>query len=893
MTNGLTYVTTELIATLIVDAVEYSFVSPTLGDESFHDLPCSLKILAENVARRSAGSLSAFQSWLAGHGRTHAEIDFYPARVLMHDTTCVPALVDIAALRDAVVERGGDPAIVNPQIPVDLVIDHSVMVDRAGSADAFLFNLDRDFERNAERYSFIRWAQQSLTNFRVVPPATGILHQVNLEHLSDVVRVVPQPAGRPLLIPDTLVGTDSHTTMINALGILAWGVGGIEGEAAALGQPISLRVPEVVGIRLVNRLRPGVTATDLALTLTELLRGVNVIEKIIEFFGPGIASLNVSDRATVSNMAPEYGATCSLFPIDDRTIQYLRLIGKSEHHLAMTESYAKAQGLWHSAADVPTFTDVIEFDLASVEPSVAGPKRPQDRLALSQVRESFLSILGASSSEQKPRTVSVPGHAYRVQDGAVLIAAITSCTNTSNPALMIGAGMLARKARRAGLSVPPWVKTSLAPGSHVVSDYLVAAGLQGSLDELGFQLVGYGCMTCIGNSGQIDDGLAGLAQREELVGAAVLSGNRNFEDRINPSVRAAYLGSPALVVAYALTGSVLTNLDSEPLGIGANGSPVYLADLWPSDEEIEEVLARFVTPAVFRGRAGTIFDGPEAWQKIASTGGQTYTWREQSTYLRQPTYFDDVETTPAPWRDIVGARLLLLLGDSITTDHISPAGAIPEGSLAGSYLKQQSVAPANFNQYSTRRGNHEVMLRGLFSNPRLRNELLPFETNSIPQTRLQPEGEILPVYEAALRYRDRRTPLLIIAGSDYGGGSSRDWAAKGPALLGVRAVIAESFERIHRSNLIGMGVLPLQFLDGIRRQSLRLDGTESFDVLGLEDGLTPSQIVTLRIHRQHGDVEDVELVLRAQTVMEVEYLRHGGLLPYVLRQLLERNAVHV
>ncbi|ADV83577.1 aconitate hydratase AcnA [Terriglobus saanensis] len=888
--NDTTYARTTK---LLIANVEYVLVSAGWGDENFRRLPCSLKILAENAARRSPGSLNAFQSWLAGGGRTHAEIEFYPARVLMHDTTCVPALVDIAALRDAVVQRGGDPAIVNPQIPVDLVIDHSVMVDRAGSADAFLFNLDRDFERNAERYSFIRWAQQSLANFRVVPPATGILHQVNLEHLSEVVRVVPQLSGPPMLVPDTLVGTDSHTPMINALGILAWGVGGIEGEAAALGQPIALRVPEVVGIRLVNRLRAGVNATDLALTLTEVLRGVQVIEKIVEFFGPGITSLNVADRATVSNMAPEYGATSSLFPIDERTLEYLRLIGKSAHHVEIVEDYAKVQGLWHTPDHVPMFTEVVEFDLATVEPSLAGPKRPQDRVALSQVRDSFLSMLAAAPIEVKqPRSIVVPGQPYSVQDGAVLIASITSCTNTSNPALMIGAGLLARNARRNGLSVPPWVKTSLSPGSHVVSDYLLAAGLQAPLDELGFQLVGYGCMTCIGNSGQIDDELALLAQRDELVGTAVLSGNRNFEDRINPSVRAAYLGSPALVVAYALAGSVLINLATEPLSITTVGVPVYLADIWPTDEEIEEVFAEFVTPSVFRGRSGTVFAGPEAWQKILSDEGQTYKWREQSTYLRQPTYFDDVANSPVPRSNIYGARLLLLLGDSITTDHVSPAGAIPQHSLAGVYLAACGVAPTDFNQYSTRRGNHEVMLRGLFSNPRLRNELLPSNKSSIPQTLLQPEGDVLSVYEAALRYRERQTPLLIIAGSDYGGGSSRDWAAKGPALLGVRAVIAESFERIHRSNLIGMGVLPLQFLDGRKRDSLRLDGTESFDLLGLSQDLMPSQVVTLRIHRQTGAVEEIGLLLRAQTAMEVEYLRHGGLLPYVLRQLLELEPVH-
>jgi len=870
----------------------YFIVRPILAHSAFDKLPRSLKILAENCARRSPGSLGGFLSWLDAGGCTHAEIEFHPARVLMHDTTCVPALVDIAALRDAVVERGGDPSIVNPRIPVDLVIDHSVMVDRAGSADAFDFNLNRDFERNLERYSFIRWAQESLANFRVVPPATGILHQVNLEHLSDVVRIVTQHSKPALLIPDTLIGTDSHTPMINALGILAWGVGGIEGEAAALGQPISLRIPEVIGIRLSKRLGPGVTATDLALTLTELLRKLNVVEKIVEFFGPGISSLTLADRATVANMAPEYGATCSFFPIDDRTLEYLNLIGKSPEHIAIVENYAKAQGLWHRSDNVLSFTETIEFDLASVEPSLAGPKRPQDRVALSKVPVSFHSLLNASPiGVGMPRTMTVPARDYKVQDGAILIASITSCTNTSNPALMIGAGMLARNARKKGLSVPPWVKTSLSPGSHAVSDYLLSAGLQQPLDELGFQLVGYGCMTCIGNSGQIDDELSELTKRNELVGAAVLSGNRNFEDRINPSVRAAYLASPALVVAYALAGSVLTDLSSEPVGHSSEGTPVYLKDIWPSDEEIDEVVAQFVTPAVFRARSGGIFDGPEAWQSIASGGSPTYRWREKSTYLRQPSYFRDIANKPAPVKDIRGARLLLLLGDSITTDHISPAGAIPNTSLAGRYLSACGVKPSDFNQYSTRRGNHEVMMRGLFSNPRLHNELLANGESGIPQTIVQPSGEVLPVYEAALKYRETQTPLLIVAGSDYGGGSSRDWAAKGPALLGVRAVIAESFERIHRSNLIGMGVLPLQFSEDLKKASLVLDGTETFDLLGLKQALNPSQVVTMRIHRTSGESDDIPLLLRVQTKMEMEYLRHGGLLPYVLRQLLEFQSV--
>jgi aconitate hydratase len=694
----------------------------------------------------------------------------------------------------------------------------------------------------------------------------------------------------PLLIPDTLVGTDSHTPMINALGVLAWGVGGIEAEAAALGQAITLRIPEVVGIHLINHLQPGVTATDLALTLTELLRRKNVIAKIVEFFGPGVSTLAIADRATVANMAPEYGATCSFFPIDTRTLEYLRLIGKDDEQVARVERYAREQGLWVES-EAPLFTEVINFDLAGVEASLSGPKRPQDRVALSEVSASFMSLIEqAPMLLSEPRTVKLGARDFSLQDGAVLIASITSCTNTSNPALMIGAGLVARNARRRGLTVPAWVKTSLSPGSHVVSDYLLAAGLQAPLDELGFQVVGYGCMTCIGNSGQIDEELAELTRSNQLIGAAVLSGNRNFEDRINPSVRAAYLASPALVVVYALAGSVLNDLSVDPIGLASDGSPVMLKDLWPADEEVESLVARFVTPEVFRRHAGDVFDGPAQWRSIASAESQIYPWRESSTYLRRPPYFDDVNESVLPSANVLGARLLLLLGDSITTDHISPAGVIPQGSLAGEYLSSRGIRPADFNQYSTRRGNHEVMLRGLFSNPRLTNELASVDLAVIPKTRVQPEGEMLPVYEAALRYRDRGTPLLVIAGKDYGGGSSRDWAAKGPALLGVKAVVAESFERIHRSNLIGMGVLPLQFAEGAGRKALTLDGTETFDLIGLDDGLTPLQQVTLQIHRTNGLSDRVQLTLRVETAMEAEYIRHGGLLPYVFRKLLARRA---
>ena len=876
-------------STLSVENTQYAFFSIADINDSFARLPYALKILAENVARHAPAGMGAFVDWLENGGRTELEIEFSPGRVLMHDTTCVPALVDIATLRDEVARRGLNPELVNPQIPVDLIIDHSVMVDRAGTEDSAAFNLARDFERNAERYGFIRWAQESLENFRVVPPATGILHQVNLEHLSHVVKVVPRHGAPDLLVPDTLVGTDSHTPMVNALGVLGWGVGGLEGEAAALGQPLALRLPEVVGIRLSNHLRPGVNATDLVLTLTEMLRRENVVEKMIEFFGEGVETLSIGDRATVSNMAPEYGATCAMFAIDERTLEYLRLIGRKPHEVAVAETYARAQGLWHKPGAPSMFTKMVEFDLASVEPSLAGPRRPQDRVALSKVAVSFTKLLAEGPTEiGKPRSTEVPDRGFCVEDGAVLIAAITSCTNTSNPHLMMSAGMLARNARRLGLKVPPWVKTSLAPGSHVVTEYLKRAGLQRPLDELGFNLVGYGCTTCIGNSGDLDPAITALTASDQLVGAAVLSGNRNFEDRINPSVRAAYLASPALVVAYALAGTVLKDLTREPIARTPEGRDVMLANIWPSDEEVDAGVSAFVRAELFEGREQDLFRGPEAWRAITSQGSMTYPWRERSTYLRRPPYFEAAAS--ARLDDIHDARALLVLGDSVTTDHISPAGAIPVDSAAGQYLRERGVAPAAFNQYSARRGNHEVMLRGLFSNRRLRNELIDSETGPpLAKVRLEGGQESLSVYQAILHYSKSQTALLIFAGRDYGGGSSRDWAAKGPRLAGVRAVIAESFERIHRSNLIGMGILPLQLPEGITHHTLRLRGEESFDLLGLSGLMKPMAQVSLLIHRVNGHTDEVPLLVRAQTATEVEYLRHGGLLPCVLERLLRSS----
>jgi aconitate hydratase len=865
-------------------------VSIESRDPGFARLPYALKVLCENVARNQPEECDAFHSWLEGGGCTDAEVQFYPCRVLTHDTTCVPALVDLAALRDAVVARGGDPSLVNPQIPLDLVIDHSVIVDRAGSPDAFAFNLQRDFERNAERYEFIRWAQDNFRNFRVIPPATGILHQVNLEHLSEVVSVIASTGANPVAVPDTLVGTDSHTPMVNALGILAWGVGGLEGEAVALGQPISLRIPEVVGVRTIGKMRPGVTATDLALTLTERLRKVGVVEKVVEFFGRGIDCLRVADRATVSNMAPEYGATCAFFPIDARTLEYLRLIGKADEQVQLVEDYARAQGLWHDPRHEPVYTRVVEYDLESVEPSMAGPRRPQDRVSLAEVPGSLLAALGPTRlPAPSPRLVEVTGKGYTVQDGSVLIAAITSCTNTSNPALMIAAGLVARKARVLGLRVPPWVKTSFAPGSRAVSEYLERSGLQNDLDALGFHLVGYGCTTCIGNSGEVDAALASLAAQDRFVGVAVLSGNRNFEGRINPAVRAAYLGSPALVVAYALAGSVLVNLSVDPLGTDATGRAIHLADIWPADEEVEVMLKQYVTTDAFARHGADLLKGPEAWQRIAGSRRNTFAWREASTYLRRPPFLD--EKVPRQYDEIRGARLLLMLGDSVTTDDISPAGAIPVESAAGRYLLQHGVAQRDFNQYSTRRGNFEVMLRGAFSNPRLRNELCSTEQGIEMRSAVQPSGEALPIHEAIELYRSQGTQLLVVAGADYGGGSSRDWAAKGPALAGVRAIVAESFERIHRSNLIGMGILPLQFTKRMTRHDLTLNGTESFSVRGMEGEIKPMQTLTLEVSRKNGRTEEFPLQLRAQTAREIEYLKCGGLLPYVLEHLLANNAV--
>jgi len=864
----------------------------TLGDIS--RLPFSLKVLLENLLRYEDGrsvtadDVRAVADWLQTKSSSR-EIAYRPARVLMQDFTGVPAVVDLAAMRDAIVNLGGDPDKINPLSPVDLVIDHSVMVDAFGSADAFSENVNKEFQRNFERYAFLRWGQNAFDNFRVVPPGTGICHQVNLEYLAQVVWTKDEN-GETVAYPDTLVGTDSHTTMINGLSVLGWGVGGIEAEAAMLGQPISMLIPQVVGFKLMGQLPEGSTATDLVLTVVQMLRQKGVVGKFVEFYGDGLAHLTLADRATISNMAPEYGATCGFFPIDEETIHYLEFSGRDPERVALVEAYAKAQGLWryNDMAD-PEFTDTLDLDLSTVEPSLAGPKRPQDRVLLSNLAEQFKTsdfptFSGKDYSDK--RSVPVAGADYPLTDGDVVIAAITSCTNTSNPSVMIGAGLVARKARQKGLTVKPWVKTSLAPGSQVVSDYLEKAGLQEDLDHLGFNLVGYGCTTCIGNSGPLPGPIAQAVEDEDLVVGAVLSGNRNFEGRVSPHTKANYLASPPLVVAYAIAGNLAIDLKTDPIGQDQNGRPVYLKDIWPSTEEIKAVMAEALTPEMFRSRYSNVFTGTADWQKIDTVDSKTYAWKSDSTYVQNPPFFEAMaaEVNGGGMGDIYGARPLALLGDSITTDHISPAGAIKPESPAGSYLVDNNVGVADFNSYGSRRGNHEVMMRGTFANIRLQNEMVPGSSGGV--TRHMPDGTEMSIYDAAMQYQAEGTPLVVIAGKEYGTGSSRDWAAKGTRLLGVKAVVAESYERIHRSNLVGMGVLPLQFQVGTNRDTLNLNGTETFDMIGFSGGIQPGMTITMVVHRADGSSTEVPLLCRIDTLDEVEYFRNGGILQYVLRQLL-------
>jgi aconitate hydratase A / 2-methylisocitrate dehydratase len=849
-------------------------------------LPFSLRVLLENLLRQEDGrfvhpeDIQALAGWDPKAG-SQKEISFMPARVLLQDFTGVPAVVDLAAMREAIRKLGGDPKKVNPLLPAELVIDHSVQVDKFGSDMAFAFNAELEFHRNVERYAFLRWGQAAFDNFKVVPPDTGICHQVNLEYLARVVFDAPVD-GKTQAFPDSLVGTDSHTTMVNGLGVFGWGVGGIEAEAAMLGQPLSMLIPEVVGFKLHGRLPEGTTATDLVLVVTEMLRKKGVVGKFVEFYGTGLSSLSLPDRATIANMAPEYGATMGFFPVDFETLNYLRFTGRSEERVRLAEVYTKAQGLFRTdATPDPIYTDKLELDLATVEATLAGPKRPQDRVPLRQAKASFEKSLEGAA--RKNVAVRNNGDKFELSNGSVVIAAITSCTNTSNPSLMLGAGLLAKKAIERGLHSKPWVKTSLAPGSKVVTDYLESAGLTRYLDELGFQLVGYGCTTCIGNSGPLEEHIGAAIKDNSLVAVSVLSGNRNFEGRIHPLVRANYLASPPLVVAYALAGRMDFDMSSEPLGNGKDGKPVFLRDIWPSPQEIESTVRANVTTAMFKKEYGEVFQGDSHWQGLRVPVGDLYVWDHQSTYIKNPPFFDKIERTPAPLTDIRGARVLAMLGHSITTDHISPAGSIGVETPAGKWLIEQGVKPVDFNSYGARRGNHEVMMRGTFANIRLRNQLAPGTEGG--WTVHLPDREKMSIYDAAMKYQKEGVPLIVLGGKEYGSGSSRDWAAKGTLLLGVRAVIAESFERIHRSNLVGMGVLPLQYRDGETAQSLGLTGFEEFTIESIAK-LSPKMTVEVRARDEQGKEKTFQTVARADTPEEVAYYRNGGILPYVLRQML-------
>ena len=878
---------------LDVHGKTYSYFSiPAAGEALGLDLsrlPKTLKVLLENVLRFENGTsytvddARALAGWLE-HASSTREVPFKPARILMQDFTGVPAVVDLAAMRDGVLQLGGRPNQVNPLVPVDLVIDHSVMVDVSGTRDALDRNVDIEFQRNGERYAFLRWGQTAFDDFRVVPPGTGICHQVNLEYLAQAVWTA-ELDGRSYAYPDTLYGTDSHTTMVNGLGVLGWGVGGIEAEAAMLGQPIAMLIPDVIGFRLTGRLPEGATATDLVLTVTQMLRRKDVVGKFVEFYGPGLDGMSLADRATIANMAPEYGATCGFFPVDQVTLDYLHLTGRDEARIALVEAYCRQQGLWRdTAAPDPVFTDTLELDMDTVQPSLAGPKRPQDRVLLRDAASAFkvelTKSLGVPANDTGTR-VAIAGHNYEIGHGDVVIAAITSCTNTSNPYVLVAAGLVARKARALGLTPKPWVKTSLAPGSQVVTEYLDKSGLSADLDALGFQTVGYGCATCIGNSGPLDEAIADAIEEHRLVAVSVLSGNRNFEGRVHPNVRANYLASPPLVVAYALLGTMNEDITTASLGTSRDGKPVYLRDIWPSNAEINDIVHTSLDRGQFLRRYGEVFAGGPQWQAIeVEPGAETYGWSDSSTYVKNPPYFEGMTMEPAPRGDIVGARVLAVLGDSITTDHISPAGNIKQASPAGEFLVRHQIRPVDFNSYGARRGNDDVMVRGTFANIRIKNEMVPGVEGGI--TRHQPDGAQMPIYDAAERYKADGVPLVIIGGKEYGTGSSRDWAAKGTMLLGVKAVLVESFERIHRSNLVGMGVMPLTFKDGMDRRSLRLDGTETLDILGLEQ-LSPRMDLWLVIHRADGGSETVPVLCRVDTADEVEYYRHGGILQYVLR----------
>jgi len=875
--------------TLSVNGKDYAYYSLAKAAEQLGDvsrLPISMKVLLENLLRFEDEGftvgrehIQAIVDWQA-NPVTGSEIQYRPARVLLQDFTGVPCVVDLAAMRDAIKKLGGDTAKINPLVPVNLVIDHSVMVDEFGHPKAMEANMALEYERNAERYDFLKWGSKSFKNFTAVPPGTGICHQVNLEHLAQAVWSSEGPDGVTVAYPDTCVGTDSHTTMINGLGVLGWGVGGIEAEAAMLGQPVSMLIPEVVGFYLEGRMSEGVTATDLVLTCVQMLRNVGVVGRFVEFYGPGVANLTLADRATIANMAPEYGATCGFFGIDDKTIEYLRLTGRSEENIALVEAYAKAQGMWFDPANEPVFTKTLSLDMAAVVPSLAGPKRPQDKVVLQEVDDLFNADLTKVYGKPAPARVGVEGKDHDIGDGDVVIAAITSCTNTSKPDVLIAAGLVAKKANEKGLKPKPWVKTSLAPGSQVVTDYLVKSGLQEHLDAVGFDLVGYGCTTCIGNSGPLAAPISAAINGNDIVAASVLSGNRNFEGRVSPDVRANFLASPPLVVAYALKGTVTEDITTTPIGHDQNGDPVMLADLWPSNAEIAAHRAANIDREMFVKRYANVYNGDEHWQAITVEPSDTYQWRAGSTYVANPPYFEGMTMTPAPVTDIVDAKPLAILGDSVTTDHISPAGSIKEDSPAGKFLMSNQVTKKDFNSYGSRRGHHEVMMRGTFANIRIKNEMVPGVEGGFSTYK----GETMPIYDAAMRHKEDGTPLVVIGGKEYGTGSSRDWAAKGTILLGVRMVIVESFERIHRSNLVGMGVLPLQFKDGDTRQTLGLTATDSFSIRGLAD-LTPGQDVTVEVTREDGTQFTFTALCRIDTANEMEYYRHGGILHYVLRKL--------
>lgn len=875
--------------TLQAGGKSYDYYALEVAAEKFGDisrLPFSMKVLLENMLRFEDGKtvtpedVQAVVDWQKER-RSDREIQYRPARVLMQDFTGVPCVVDLAAMRDAITKLGGDAAKINPQVPVHLVIDHSVMVDEFGTPKAFEDNVDLEYQRNSERYEFLKWGSKALDNFKVVPPGTGICHQVNLEYVAQTVWASTESGGSAMIAyPDTCVGTDSHTTMVNGLGVLGWGVGGIEAEAAMLGQPVSMLIPEVVGFKLTGALREGITATDLVLTVTQMLRAKGVVGRFVEFYGPGLDQMTLADRATIANMAPEYGATCGFFPIDNKTIDYMKLTARPAETIALVEAYAKANGFWRDAnTPDPVFTDTLELDMGSVVPSLAGPKRPQDKVALDQVDDVFNADLSKVYSKAEPKRVEVADRGHDIGDGDVVIAAITSCTNTSNPSVLVAAGLVARKARALGLKPKPWVKTSLSPGSQVVTDYLVKSGLQDDFDAMGFNLTGYGCMTCIGNSGPLAAPISSAINENDLVVASVLSGNRNFEGRVSPDARANFLASPPLVVAYALKGTVTTDMNQTPIGEGTNG-PVYLKDIWPSNQEVSELMTANIDDDMFRTRYGNVYEGDAKWRAIDVTVSDTYSWPAASTYIANPPYFEGMEMTPAPVTDIIDAKPLAILGDSITTDHISPAGSIKADSPAGAWLMERQVSKTDFNSYGSRRGNDQVMVRGTFANIRIKNEMVPGIEGGMSRY----GAEVMPIYDVAMRHKADGTPMVVVAGKEYGTGSSRDWAAKGTNLLGVRAVIAESFERIHRSNLVGMGVLPLQFAEGVTRETLKLTGDETFTIHNVA-GLRPRQTVTVTLTRKDGSTETFETLCRIDTVNELEYFLNGGILQYVLRNL--------